>query len=315
MKTTHPVRMRSGTWTAVALLGLGLAAHASETPQALAGRLAAVMKTGDLAATMALYDLHGTPADLQAMAIDTLQSCYDQYDCKVAAVPLNDEFRRDMEKVQANPNWEFQAQPDGLIAIEGFVRGKSGQRPEAKWTMPYAIVDGRCRIVSEIRTAQANARLRAKSARAIAEDELARGVGYPADRRWKSKSTRLPRDGGEPGKALAALVSRRAAAYQHEDFAALIALGGLRAKVLYADRHASGAPIPLKVRRLVLHGQYLQDFQQVTVLGGFVRDDTAAVIVDGLNGAGWLVRGVVLMQKRNGSWIEREHRTITIPAI
>jgi hypothetical protein len=148
----------------------------------------------------------------------------------------------------------------------------------------------------------------------VAEDKLATGIGRPADKQWKTKATALPPDGGAPGKALLDRIARRAEAYKNADFASLIALGGLRAKFVYAERSDTGAPVSRQSRLLALRGQYLEDFAQANVLGGYRLGDTAALIVDGRDGAGWIVRGIVLMELRDGVWSDADgRRTIEIP--
>ncbi len=307
----YPARARA--FIALVLLGLCLAACARETPQGLAKHLAAAYKAGDLNEAMTWFDLRDTPAIVQMMAIDTVSDCYGEFDCTVEAVPLSDEFKQDMAKINANPNREFAVQPLGLIEVKGFAHNTPGAKPEMTSTMPYGMVDGMYKIITERRTPQRNAQLREKSAQAVADEKLADGIGDPADKQWKSKATALPADAGAPGRVLADLVARRAAAYQTQDFAALIALGGLRAKILYRDHDASGKPRPVKLRQFTLRGQFLQDLADVKVLGGYVLDHTAAVIVDGRDGAGWIVRGVMLMEKKNGTWTESGRRTLEIP--
>ncbi len=90
-------------------------------------------------------------------------------------------------------------------------------------------------------------------------------------------------------------------------------LGGMRTKILYREKDSDGKPRPPQLRQFTLRGQFLQDLADVNVLGGYALDDAAAIIVDGHDGSGWIVRGIVMMQKRNGTWSEGAHQTIEIP--
>ncbi len=63
-----------------------------------------------------------------------------------------------------------------------------------------------------------------------------------------------------------------------------------------------GTPVPEKKRELTLREQAVQELADVQVLGGYMKGTTAAVIFEGHDGAGWLVRGAYMMSLGNGKW-------------
>ena len=93
-----------------------------------------------------------------------------------------------------------------------------------------------------------------------------------------------------------------AAAIKANDADAAAKASGPFGARLYADDE--GKPLPPAVRQLILRSQTPRAIVDARVLGGYVKDDDALLIIEGTNGAGSTIRGGVAMRKNleDGVW-------------
>lgn len=72
--------------------------------------------------------------------------------------------------------------------------------------------------------------------------------------------------------------------------------------------------MPQAVRLRKLRAQAQRFLLEATVQGGWIKGDTAVLVIEGKNGAGSTERGGVLMTRENNTWREGGYLTIEIPA-
>ncbi len=302
-----PIRLRA---IAIALAALSGSACGSDSPDALAQKLSSALHSGDLEAANALLQNQHNAADQQLAYISLVENCSNGFECKVSRGAVTADFTKSMASDRENEGRELPMAAEGLLTVSTSYKDANSDANDT-FTLPYAKVDGSYKIISAKYTAAKLHELQAKSAQIVAEEQLA--VGIDGDPDWKSKATQLAADGGDPGKQLVAHVAAIAKAFKDHDYASLIALGGVRANYLYAEKDSSGAVVPAKKRQLILQGQQVQELLDVKVLGGYQQGDTAVVIIEGHNGAGWIVRGLYQMQMTDGKWLAQQPLINEIP--
>ena len=278
-----------------------------------------VLKAGDMDAAIGLIEWRDSPAQLRFFYMDLLPQCFERLVCAVTVGPLTDEFRERTARQTKTQGAEFVVAPEGTIEIVGkppadAPHKKDGtSREEMTLGMPYARIDGHYTIISMHYTPAKVAELKAKTAQAVADETLAQGVGNPRDLEWKQKASALPAGGGEPGLAFSTSTAALAGAVKSGSLDAVMATAGDYAKIIYRDKDTDGTSISLKTRQLKLRAQAVRYYTDATVLGGYLLGDTAALVYEGHNGAGWIVRGVVLMEQHEGLWGEAGRQAIEIP--
>ena len=301
-------------------LGLtaGLTACGGDSPQALAKRLDSALKAGDMDAAIGLIQWHDSPAELRFHYLNLLPQCFERHVCTATLGPLTDEFRGRTAKWKTQ-GAEFAVAPEGTIEVNGEPpadaphKNNGTSREAMNLSMPYARINGQYKIVSMSYTPAKVAELKAKTAQAVADETLAQGVGNPRDLEWKQKASALPAGGGEPGLAFTTSTAALAGAMKSGSLDAVIASMGDLGRAIYRDKDTDGTTIPRKTRELKLRADSVRSETDATVLGGYLLGDTAALFYEGHNGAGWIVRGVVLMEQREGLWQEAGRQTIEVP--
>jgi hypothetical protein len=303
----------------VLTLTAGLGACGGDSPADLAKRLDSALKAGDMDAAIGLIEWHDSPAQLRFLYMDLLPDCFERHVCTVTVSPLTDEFRERTATQTQTQGAEYVVAPEGTIEIVGKPpadaphKNDGTSREGMNLSMPYARVDGRYKIICMHYTPAKVAELKAKTAQMIADETLAQGVGIPRDMEWKRKASVLPAGGGEPGVAFSTSTAALAGAVKSGSLDALMASMGRIGRLIYGDKDTDGTVIPLKTRELTLRAQSVRYDTDVTVLGGYLLGDTAALFYEGHNGAGWIVRGVVLMEQHEGLWDDVGRQAIEIP--
>jgi hypothetical protein len=100
----------------------------------------------------------------------------------------------------------------------------------------------------------------------------------------------LPKDGGEPGRALVALSK----AIEKKDFA-------VARRHLHLDEMPRNGAAPSDMK-LYFEGLALNHPKSVKTTGGLIKGDRAQVEVKGVSAEGSNLRGIYLMEKRDGAW-------------
>ena len=303
------------------LLGLQpvLAGCGGDSPGALAKRLEDALKAGDMDAAIALVEWRDTPAELRFFYMHLLPDCFERHVCAVTTSALTDEFREHTAAQAKTQGAEYRVAPEGTIEVVGKLpadaphKSDGTSREGMNLSMPYARIDGRYKIITMHYTPAKVAELKAKTAQMVADETLAQGIGNPRDLEWKQKAKALPAGGGAPGLAFSASSAALADAVKTGNVDTVMAALGRYGKFIFGEKDTDGTLIPLKTRQLGLRAQAVRYPTDVTVLGGYILGDTAALVYEGHNGAGRIVRGVVLMEQHEGVWDDVGRQTIEIP--
>lgn len=277
----------------------GVGCGGTRSPEALAEKLNAAFTHGDVDAALALMSSPKPHADEQFSFIMLVEDCSYGSECSFTPAPLTDAFKKGITEQREKYGRMPDGVPEGLITVEDKAKSKDSSS-DMKMSFPYAKIDGQYRILTSTYTPEKLQELKAKSPQTIADEMLSRQIDN--DPTWKTDASKLPADGGDPGKALVDHVAAASKAYKANDFASLIALGGQRGQILYREKELDGTPVPQKKREITLRIQAVQELTDVQVLGGYVRGNTAAVVFEGHDGAGWLLRGAYMMNLKNGKW-------------
>jgi hypothetical protein len=296
---------------ACAMLSLcaAVSACAGNSPDGLASSLQTALTTGDVDSALALLDSPNIPSQQMFFYVHMLVDCTNGATCTTKAVPLTEEFNKRLAS-QKEQGFDFAAAPEGLVQISVTGEGMKGST-----TVPYAKVGGSYKILGAHFSAQKIAELKAQTAQAKTDALLAAGVGFPPDPEWKTHATALPADGGEAGAALVSLVKARTDAVKAGDVEKRIAVGDERDAIIYAAKsRATGKENSLKSRQVDMRAQSMRELADVKVLGGYQNGDTAVLTVEGHDGHGWAVRGVQVMQQKNGKWTTAQADTVSFPA-
>jgi len=301
----------SNALKACAMLSLcaAVAACAGNSPDGLSSSLQKALTNGDVDGALALLDSPNIPSEQMFFYVNMLADCSNGATCTTKTVPLDEGFNKRLA-TQKQQGFDFAAAPEGLIQISVTGEGMKGST-----TLPYAKVDGNYRILGAHLTAQKIAELQKETAQSKTEGLLKTGPGFRPDPEWKTHATALPPDGGEAGAALVALVKARTEAVKAGDVDKRIAVGDERDAIIYAAKsRATGKENSLKSRQIDMRSQAMRELADVKVLGGYQNGDTAILTIEGHDGHGWTMRGVQVMQQKNGKWSTEQADTVSSPA-
>jgi hypothetical protein len=275
---------------------------AASNPNALASDLQKALSAGDFTAATKLADVDGAPAELHFHYLSNVLDCSTQSTCTVATAPLDAAFREEWQAGAKALGTEAPA-VEGLIVVT--MRSKDGSG-SGTMMMPYAKIGGSYKVAAlHLGAAEAAAR-RAKSGEELLNTLFAAGIYDNASgaRRtdWATAATRLPADGGEPGKALVQATAAMAAAVDAHDPDAAMRSGSQWAKIVFADKGYDGKPIALEMRKRKLQVQALRMLRDVRVSGGYQLGNDAVLLIQARNGIGWVERGPLLISREGDTW-------------
>ena len=258
--------------------------------------------------------------------IKLIGDCNEGVACSVTVKPLDDAWRKEDTSGRERQKSEWRVAPEGTLRVGG----KSDAKPGAKVgevagaarsievELPYARIGDQYRIVVAALQPAERARLVATSASAAAEATLAQSSRFAgldiSGKEWKAKAKALPTDGGNPGAAYLAYVGEIAAAIKAKDVDALTAATGDVGQFLFGANDFAGKAVSLDKRQRKMRAQSVRMEVEAKVLGGYVLDSNALLIVEGRNGFGNVVRGAKLMELKNGVWVHGGGDLLEIPA-
>ena len=296
------------------LLAASAWSQAASTPAAFATALQAAADKGDFEAARQLADLDATPADVHFFIMSMVGRCASEVTCTITTEDVDDESRqlwkREAERIHAEA-----PAADGLVKIvsKSKVSGRSGTKK-----MPYAKVGDAYKLTSVHLTDAQFAALRATSDQALVDEFFARGIrDSKGELRtdWGTAATRLPNDGGEAGKAFVARTTAMAAAVDAKDPDAAMHSGGQVSTLVFQDKDSKGEPIPLVVRKRMLHVQALLMLRDVKVRGGYQLGDSVVLVIEARDGIGWIVRGPILLLRDGDEWNRAGANTVSYVAV
>jgi hypothetical protein len=278
-------------------------ADGPSNPEALAKKLAAAIKAGDMDAALALYDTHhGLSADRGNYMREVL-GCFEEFSCTISPGPLDEDFKKELAKDDSERELDFDPAPEGQMNI--VKKPRNAQSQERKVWRPYAKVDGTYKITDGLVTKAWRAQHQGMTAQSITDEMLAEGAFLPTGRRdpaWKGKASVLPPGGGEVGAALIARVKAMTAALKANDVNAMIAARGIIGKYEYPEKDSDDRPVSLRRRQLLMRANMMDELVDVTVLGGYQLDNLAVLVIEGHQGDGWVVLGWKSAHRQNGTW-------------
>lgn len=297
----------------LSLLAASACSQAASTPAALATALQSALDKGDFEATRQLAELDASPAQIHFFIMSMVGMCASEVTCTVTTEEVDVESRQRWKIEAERMNAQAPA-ADGVIKIATQSRsgGKSGKKK-----IPYAKVGAAYKLTSVHFTEAEFAALRAKSDQALIDEFFTKGVrdsNGESRTDWATAGTRLPADGGEAGKAFVARTKAMAAAIDAKDPDAAMHAGGELSTLLFQENDSNGEPIPLVVRKRILHVQSLLMLRDVKVKGGYQLGDSAVLIIEARDGIGWIVRGPILLVREGDGWDRAGDGMVSYPA-
>ena len=293
---------------AIATLPLLVAARELQA-QPLDKQLQKALDAGDMDAALKLAALDQSPADVRFYFLDMVRECAIDMICTVALAPLSAKPAPELSSKGA----ELPAPQTGWVVVTQKSKDGTGS---GKAEMPYGTVGGKPMVLGARLTAAKIASLRASSNESLMDEALAQGI-YDSERGerrtdWKQVATRLGAGGGEFG----AFLVRRAEALQKavtaNDPDAAAAAGGRWAAMVFGEEGYAG-PVPRPARQAKLRAQSQRFLRDVKVLGGYQLGDDAMLTVEAKDGAGWRVRGPILVSRQDGEFDVSGDLTIAYP--
>jgi hypothetical protein len=296
-----------------ALLATSTVACAASTPASLAAALQKALDAGDFAAASALADIDGAPAEARFAYFDAVYSCASEMTCKVAAAPLDAEFKAGLAE-DAKTYGAAPIAAEGIIVVTEKSKDGSGS---GKLMMPYVKAGADYRIAVMKPGAASLAQAKARTNDEIVKSFLGKGIYDPQTnaRRtdWLTAAKPLPKDGGDPGHAFVTSTSAMAKAVDAKDPDAAMHAGGRMAEIVFRDKDFEGKPIPKSERQKKLVAQSQRMLRDVKVEGGYELGDDAVVVFTARNGSGWVERGAVLLTKEGNVWDVSGRETVSYP--
>ena len=313
--------------TVLALLALSClffwsAVTAADSGQQLVGDIERAIKARDVAALLDRADLSHALASNVSFLIGLIDDCNEGIACSVTVKPLDDAWREKDASIRERQKTEWRVAPEGILRIAGKRDAKAGDSSGGPRSMamelPYARIGGQTRIVVAALQPAERARLMATSANAAADATLAQSSSFAnldiSGTEWKAKAKALPSGGGKPGAAYLAYVGKVADAIKAKDVDALTVATGELGQVLFGSKDYAGKAVPLDKRQRKMRAQSMRMVVEAKVLGGYLLDGNALLIIEGRNGFGNAVRGAMLMELQNGVWIQSGADLLVIPA-
>ncbi|MEO5560260.1 MAG: hypothetical protein ABIO49_10310 [Dokdonella sp.] len=295
------------------VLAASACCHAASTPSALAKAVQSALDKGDFDAARQLADIDDAPAELHFFFFDTVRECASEATCTVTTAAADNALRQHW-KEQAEQLHAQMPAIEGLIKVAVKSRDGSGS---GSMDMPYAKVGSDYKLTSIHFSDAGFGALRAKSDQSLVDELFAQGIrDSKGETRtdWATAATRLPADGGEPGKAFVAQTTAMSAAVDAKDPDAAMKSGGQMSTLIFRDKDFKGKPIPLIDRQRKLHVQSLRMLRDVKVKGGFQLGDDAVLTVEARNGIGWIVRGPIVLSKDGTDWDRAGDHTVSYRA-
>jgi hypothetical protein len=130
---------------------------------------------------------------------------------------------------------------------------------------------------------------------------------------WKKIATKLPADGGPAGESLTKSIANIYQAALKGDIAGVIAAGGQREAIIYAEKDFDGKPVPKALLLLKIRAQTVRNLMQVKVLGGYQYGGDVVLMIEGKTPNGWIVRGPALLSADGKNWDRTGDGTINYP--
>ncbi|MCB1633403.1 MAG: hypothetical protein KDI51_02375 [Xanthomonadales bacterium] len=279
---------------------------AANSPEQLAQEVQAALDRGDLEGFAAHVDFTGTPALFQEMLLETVVECSSAMRCTVSLTEADSDFDARLARL-AEEGIELAHPVAGLLEIKAEARQPGDQAmPASTSSAPYALVEGRYRIINGRYTATRLAELQATSALDAVKATLQRGVLDPATMEvipdWSSQALSLAEGGGEVGEAWLARIEAVSAAVQAGDPDAAWEASGAWGRRILSPTDYFGNPIPMEVRKRLLRTEALGMVATAQVLAGFQLDDLALLVIEGRNGAGNTLRGAMFVKRTELGW-------------
>jgi hypothetical protein len=303
------IRRRTALAGLMTLLAVVIAESAAG--QTLDRRLQSAIDGKDIDAALALAVLGESPSAVWFALTEIIVDCSSDTKCSVALAPVDAEFTQ-RQKDETSRGIEWPAPVDGLVVVTMTAPGGRG-----RVRMPYGNVRGQQRILGGRYTAARLAELRAKPTEALVEELFAGGIVDPlkGERRtdWKTAAKPLPAGGGEFGALLLRRTAAMNAAVKARDPDAAVAASGMWGQRVFSAKRYDGAPVPLNVRQLKLRSQSVRFLTEVRVLGGHQLGDQAVLMVEGVNGIGWVERGAFLINRDMDRWDVAQAFTVSHP--
>lgn len=299
--------------TLFATLTMAACAQASLPPEALAKSLQSALDKGDFEAARQLAEIDSAPAQLHFLYFDTVSKCASEATCTVTTAVADDGFRQEL-KAQAEQLHAQAPAVEGMVKIA--VKSKDG-KGSSDMEIPYAKVGGNYKLTSIHFSPAEFAALRARSDDALVEELFAQGIRDDSGEMrtdWATAATRLPADGGDPGKAFVAQTKAMSAAVDAGDPDAAMLSGGQIAKTVFRDKDSDGKPIPLADRKRKLHVQSLRMLGDVKIKGGYQLGYYAVLLIESRNGIGWVERGPIVLTGSGNNWDRAGSNTVSYPA-
>ena len=295
---------------------------AADSTQQFVGDIERAIKARDDKALLDRADLSQASAMNVWFLIGVIDNCNEGIACAVTVKPLDDAWRKKDASIRERQRTEWRVAPEGILRIAGNSDAKTGDTPggarAVEMELPYARIGDQTRIVVAALQPAERAKLLATSASAAAEATLAQSSSFAgldiSGKAWKAKAKALPADGGNPGAAYLAYVGKIAAAIKAKDVDALTAATGEVGQFLFGAKDFAGKAVPLDKRQRKMRAQSVRMVVEASVLGGYVLDSDALLIVEGRNGLGNVVRGAMQMKLKNGVWVHGGGDLMEIPA-
>ncbi len=300
--------------TSVLLFALANA-QAASTPAQFAKQVETTLKKGSVEELLKLGEFQRVHPQALFFLIDLVPECSMLSTCTVSTTPYDKAAAAKDQASQAAQGFTFARPPQGLLKISmKALDGSSSGDTE----MPFAMVGAELKILAGEYTAAKLAELRAKSQETLLAEFFAAGIydSTTNERRtdWNKIATKLPANGGAAGAWLTQSVARTYQAAIKGDIAGVIAAGGRREAIIYAEKDFDGKVVPKALLQLKIRAQTVRNLMQVKVLGGYQYGDDVVLMIEGKTPNGWLVRGPTLLTADGKNWDRIGDGTINYPA-
>ena len=290
--------------------------QAASTPAQFAKQVEATLKKGSVEELLKLGEFQRVHPQALFFLVDLVPECSMLATCTVTAAAYDKTAAAQDQASQAEQGYTFAKPPQGLLKIS--MKSNDGSS-SGDSTIPFALVGSELKLLAGEYTAAKLAQLRAKTQETLLDEFFASGIydRTTNERRtdWKKIAKKLPADGGAAGQWLTQSVAQSYQAASKGDIAGVIAAGGRREAIIYAEKDYDGKVVPKALLLLKIRAQTVRNLMQVTVLGGYQYGDDVVLMIDGKTPNGWLVRGPILLSAEGKSWDRAGDGTINFPAV